>query len=85
MADDANTSTGKGGENNPFLTKDDLIAHLKGAMFPAGKQFAPSLVMWGDPHGEDEDIDHLEHLQPPEDDVEKGRGSAAGGESEAEG
>jgi len=51
---------------DPFLTKEDLIAHLKGQMFPKGKQFAPSLVMWGDPHGEEHDIDELEHLSKPE-------------------
>ncbi|MEL6529920.1 MAG: hypothetical protein AAFQ27_08150 [Pseudomonadota bacterium] len=51
---------------DPFLTKDDLIAHLKGQMFPKGKKFAPSLVMWGDPHGGEQDIDHLDHLQPPD-------------------
>ena len=55
-------------EESPFLTKDDLIARVKGQMFPKGKQFAPSLVMWGDPHGEEEDIDHLEHLSKPEED-----------------
>jgi len=49
---------------NPFLTKEDLIAHLKGTMFPKGKGFAPSLVMWGDPHGETVDVDTLAHLPP---------------------
>ena len=53
---------------NPFLTKDDLIARLKGKVFPEGKNFAPSLIMWGDPHGEEHDIDRLDHLAPPEDD-----------------
>ncbi len=51
---------------DPFLTKEDLIAHLKGQMFPKGKQFAPSLVMWGDPHGDEHDIDELEHLSKPD-------------------
>ncbi|WP_108790674.1 hypothetical protein [Erythrobacter sp. Alg231-14] len=51
---------------NPFLTKEELIAHLKGSMFPKGKAFAPSLVMWGDPHGEEVDLDHLDHMEPPE-------------------
>ncbi|MEM8726767.1 MAG: hypothetical protein AAGE86_14725 [Pseudomonadota bacterium] len=55
-----------------FLTREDLIAHLKGKMFPKGKQFAPSLVMWGDPHGEGEghDLDRLVHLEPPEEDAD---------------
>lgn len=53
--------------DTPFLTKQDLIAHLKGSMFPKGKSFAPSLVMWGDPHGEEVDLDHLDHMSPPED------------------
>ncbi|MDJ0642529.1 MAG: hypothetical protein QNJ15_06915 [Erythrobacter sp.] len=53
---------------DPFLTKDDLIARLKGKMFPKDKQFAPSLVMWGDPHGDEHDIDRLDHLEPPEED-----------------
>ncbi len=53
---------------NLFLTKEELVAHLKGAMFPKGKAFAPSLVMWGDPHGEEVDVDHLDHMSPPEDD-----------------
>ena len=53
---------------DPFLTKEDLIAHLKGKMFPKGKQFAPSLVMWGDPHDEAHDLDHLDHLDPPDED-----------------
>ncbi|MEM1051886.1 MAG: hypothetical protein AAGI28_07310 [Pseudomonadota bacterium] len=53
---------------NPFLTQEDLIARMRGKMFPKGKQFAPSLVMWGDPHGHDEDIDALSHLSPPEED-----------------
>ncbi len=52
--------------DNPFLTKEELVAHLKGQMFPKGKQFAPSLVMWGDPHGEGDDIDYLDHMAPPE-------------------
>ena len=52
----------------PFLTKDDLIAHLKGQMFPKGKNFAPSLVMWGDPHGDEHDVDNLEHLSKPDED-----------------
>ncbi len=60
----------KGNIESPFLTKNDLIARVKGQMFPKGKQFAPSLVMWGDPHGDDlgkeEDLDHLEHLSKPE-------------------
>lgn len=51
-----------------FLTKEELVAHLKGAMFPKGKKFAPSLVMWGDPHGEEADLDHLEHMEPPDED-----------------
>ena len=55
-------------KDNPFLTKEDLVARMKGAMFPKGKKFAPSLVMWGDPHGEEADLDHLEHMEPPEDD-----------------
>jgi hypothetical protein len=59
---------GKPAGENPFLTKEDLIAHLKGTMFPKGKAFAPSLVMWGDPHGEEIDVDHLDHMTPPEDD-----------------
>ncbi len=54
--------------DDPFLTKEDLIAHLKGQMFPKGKQFAPSLVMWGDPHGHEHDVDELDHLSKPEDD-----------------
>ncbi|MEM6909801.1 MAG: hypothetical protein AAF494_14095 [Pseudomonadota bacterium] len=53
---------------NPFLTKEDLIKHLAGQMFPQGKNFAPSLVMWGDPHHEERDLDHLDHLAPPETD-----------------
>ncbi len=53
--------------DNPFLTKEELVAHLKGQMFPKDKQFAPSLVMWGDPHGEEADIDHLDHMAPPDD------------------
>ena len=53
-----------------FLTKEELVAHLKGAMFPKGKRFAPSLVMWGDPHGEDHDLDHLEHMEAPDEDAE---------------
>ncbi len=53
---------------DPFLTKEDLIAHMKGRMFPKGKQFAPSLVMWGDPHGEEVDIDRLDHMSKPDDD-----------------
>ena len=48
-----------------FLTREDLIAHMKGKMFPKGKQFAPSLVMWGDPHGEPHNVDELDHLAPP--------------------
>ncbi len=52
----------------PFLTREDLIARLKGKMFPKGKNFAPSLVMWGDPHGDEHDVDHLDHLAPPEED-----------------
>ncbi|QFT77912.1 hypothetical protein [Erythrobacter sp. THAF29] len=61
---------GKGEDegSDPFLTKEDLIAHMKGKMFPKGKQFAPSLVMWGDPHGEEHDIDNLEHMSKPDDD-----------------
>ena len=59
MSDDAKPE-------DPFLNKDDLIAHLKGKMFPKGKNFAPSLIMWGDPHGEEHDIDHLDHLEPPD-------------------
>ena len=55
-------------KENEFLTKEELVAHLKGAMFPKGKKFAPSLVMWGDPHGEETDLDHLEHMEPPEED-----------------
>ena len=54
--------------DDPFLTKEDLIAHLKGQMFPKGKQFAPSLVMWGDPHGHEHDVDALDHLSKPEED-----------------
>lgn len=54
--------------DDPFLTKEDLIAHLRGQMFPKGKQFAPSLVMWGDPHGHEHDVDDLEHLSKPEED-----------------
>ena len=54
-----------------FLTREELVAHLKGAMFPKGKRFAPSLVMWGDPHGEEHDLDHLEHMEPPEEDEEE--------------
>ncbi len=53
---------------DPFLSKEDLIAHLKGQMFPKGKQFAPSLVMWGDPHGHEHDVDDLDHLSKPEED-----------------
>lgn len=53
--------------HDPFLSKEELVAHLKGAMFPKGKRFAPSLVMWGDPHGEEHDIDALEHLSGPDD------------------
>ena len=53
---------------DPFLSKEDLIAHMKGRMFPKGKQFAPSLVMWGDPHGEEHDIDNLEHMSAPDED-----------------
>lgn len=53
---------------DPFLSKDDLIAHLNGKTFPKGKRFAPSLVMWGDPHGVERDLDRLDHLEPPEDD-----------------
>ncbi|WP_299192619.1 hypothetical protein [uncultured Erythrobacter sp.] len=53
---------------NSFLTKEDLVAHLKGAMFPKGKKFAPSLVMWGDLHGDEQDLDHLDHMEPPEED-----------------
>ena len=53
---------------DPFLTKEDLIAHLKGQMFPKGKQFAPSLVMWGDPHGHEHDVDALDHLSKPDED-----------------
>ncbi|MBD2841781.1 hypothetical protein [Erythrobacter rubeus] len=56
----------KDAADNPFLSKDDLIAHLKGKMFPRGKHFAPSLVMWGDPHGEEHDVDHLEHMPKPD-------------------
>ena len=55
-------------QEDPFLTKEDLIAHLKGQMFPKGKQFAPSLVMWGDPHGHEHDVDALEHMAKPEED-----------------
>ena len=55
-------------DDQPFLTKDDLIARMKGQMFPKGKQFAPSLVMWGDPHGGEHDIDRLDHMSKPEDD-----------------
>ena len=54
--------------DDPFLSKEDLIARMKGKMFPKGKNFAPSLIMWGDPHGEEHDIDHLDHLNPPEQD-----------------
>lgn len=53
--------------DDPFLTKEDLIKHLAGQMMPEGKKFAPSLVMWGDPHGDEVDIDALEHLSAPED------------------
>ncbi|MFL0356584.1 hypothetical protein ACI5KX_08885 [Erythrobacter sp. GH1-10] len=59
-------------DGDPFLTSEDLIAHMKGRMFPKGKQFAPSLVMWGDPHGDhagdQSDIDNLDHMSKPEDD-----------------
>jgi len=58
----------KDAPDTPFLTKDDLVARLKGQMFPKGKQFAPSLVMWGDPHSEQHDVDQLDHMSPPEDD-----------------
>jgi hypothetical protein len=30
--------------------------------------------MWGDPHGEEHDIDRLEHMSPPEDEDEDGDG-----------
>ncbi len=60
MGDNASDS------ENSFLTKEDLIAHLKGSMFPKGKSFAPSLVMWGDSHGEEVDVDRLDHMSPPE-------------------
>ncbi len=56
--------------DNPFLTKEDLVAHLKGKMFPKGKQFAPSLIMWGDPHGEEVDVDNLAHMSKPDEDDE---------------
>ena len=59
---------GKPDADSGYLTKEELVAHLKGAMFPKGKKFAPSLVMWGDPHGEEGDLDHLEHMEPPEED-----------------
>ncbi|MEM6494918.1 MAG: hypothetical protein AAF650_11120 [Pseudomonadota bacterium] len=57
---------------DPFLTKEDLIKHLAGQMMPAGKKLAPSLVMWGDPHGDEVDIDALEHLSAPEDQDQDG-------------
>ena len=53
--------------DNPFLTKEDLIRKLAGQIMPKGKPFAPSLVMWGDPHGHEADIDALEHLSAPDD------------------
>ena len=59
-------SEGKPDPDSPFLTKEDLIAHLKGSMFPKGKVFAPSLVMWGNPHGDEIDVDNLDHMSPPE-------------------
>ncbi|MBV7267059.1 hypothetical protein [Erythrobacter ani] len=52
--------------DNPFLSKDDLIAHLKGQMFPKDKHFAPSLVMWGDAQAEVHDVDRLEHMSKPD-------------------
>jgi len=61
-------------EETGFVTKAELVAHMKGAMFPTGKRFAPSLVMWGDPHAQDHDIDALEHLSGPEEHPE-GHGS----------
>ncbi len=61
---------GKPKRESPFLTKEDLVSHLKGSMFPKGKVFAPSLVMWGDPHSEEVDIDHLDHMAPPEEEAE---------------
>ena len=69
MADSGDDRGGKE-PDNPFLTKDDLIARVKGQMFPKGKQFAPSLVMWGDPHGEAVDVDELDHLSAPDEDGE---------------
>lgn len=62
--------------DDPFLSKEDLIAHMKGRMFPEGKQFAPSLVMWGDPHGEEPDIDHLDHMSKPGEDAGQGGASS---------
>ena len=61
---------GEQSQGDPFLGKEDLIARMKGRMFPKGKQLAPSLVMWGDPHagdaGSGHDIDHLDHMSKPD-------------------
>ncbi|MEO0461871.1 MAG: hypothetical protein AAF127_01990 [Pseudomonadota bacterium] len=61
--------------SDQFLTKEDLVRHLAGTMMPKGKKFAPSLVMWGDPHGAQHDIDRLDHLSPPDDPNDDGEGA----------
>ncbi|MEM1196828.1 MAG: hypothetical protein AAGH57_12045 [Pseudomonadota bacterium] len=63
----ADTEKPETAAKDPFLTREDLIKRLAGQMMPKGKHFAPSLVMWGDPHGHEIDIDALEHLSGPDD------------------